>query len=226
MQTLRFNLFHQIHQALRALLYHASITVQHTDFTQAEQSQKTITMLEQLVAFFEGHAHTEDTLVFPMLAAIAPEVIANFEAQHEEDHRLGDELVNSIALCKDAATAVEQIMAGTKLQRALNAFTAFNLTHMNQEETIVLDLIHAHYTDAQLFEKEMEIVASLSPEKKAFSAYWMLKGLAVHEIIDWYEKIRTNAPSFVFDEHMQLAENALSAEKLREVQQALQLLPA
>ena len=221
MQELRFNPFHQIHQALRALLYHASLSVQHTYFTQPQEAGKTLALLEQVVAFFEGHADTEDTLVFPMIAAVAPEVVADFEAQHKEDHRLGEALVHAIQACRQEGTAAEKIMAGRKLQRALNAFTAFNLNHMNLEETEVLDIIHANYSDAQLFAKEAEIVASLSPEKKAFSGYWMLKGLSTPEIIGWFQKIKTHAPSFVLDEHLQLAENALTDEKLKAVQHAM-----
>lgn len=221
METVRFNPFHQVHQALRALLYHASITVQHTDFTQVAQATKTITLLEELVNFFEAHAHKEDTQVFPLIAAAAPELVADFEAQHEKDHELGEELVDALHDCRNAVADLEKKLAGRKLQRALNAFTAFNLTHMNAEETVVLDVLHREYTDAQLLEREQQIVASLTPAEKAFSGYWMLKGLALNEIIDWYKKIQAATPPFVFDEFMQLAENALSTEKLKTLQQSL-----
>lgn len=221
METVRFNPFHQVHQALRALLYHASITVQHTDFTQEAQAGKTITLIEELVNFFEAHAHKEDTQVFPLIAAAAPELVADFEAQHEKDHELGEELVDALHDCRNAVADLEKKLAGKKLQRALNAFTAFNLTHMNAEETVVLDVLHREYTDEQLLEREQQIVASLTPAEKAFSGFWMLKGLAMNEIIDWYKKIQAAAPPFVFDEFMQLAEKALSTEKLKTLQQSL-----
>lgn len=221
METVRFNPFHQVHQALRALLYHASITVQHTDFTQQAQAGKTITLIEELVNFFEAHAHKEDTQVFPLIAAAAPELVADFEAQHEKDHELGEELVDALHDCRNAVADLEKKLAGKKLQRALNAFTAFNLTHMNAEETVVLDVLHREYTDEQLLEREQQIVASLTPAEKAFSGFWMLKGLAMNEIIDWYKKIQAAAPPFVFDEFMQLAEKALSTEKLKTLQQSL-----
>ncbi len=221
METLRFNPFHQVHQALRALLYHASLTVQHTDFTQEAQANKTITLLEELVSFFEAHAHKEDTQVFPLIAKAAPELVADFEAQHEKDHELGQELVDALRDCRNAVSAVEKRLAGKKLQRALNGFTAFNLTHMNAEETLILDVLHREYTDAQLLEREQQIIASLTPAEKAFSGYWMLKGLAMNEIIDWYKKIQATAPPFVFDEFMHLAEKALSTEKLKTLQQSL-----
>lgn len=221
MKTLRFNPFHQVHQALRALLYHASITVQHTDFTQPEQVNKVINLMEELIAFFEAHAHKEDHLLFPMIAKSAPELVADFEAQHVKDHELGQDLENAITQCRTADSDSGKILSSRHLQRALNAFTAFNLTHMNAEETVILDVLHREYTDVQLLEREQQIVASLTPAEKAFSGYWMLKGLALNEIIDWYKKIQATAPQFVFDEFMQLAENALSVEKLKTLQQSL-----
>lgn len=221
METVRFNPFHQVHQALRALLYHASITVQHTDFTEEAQARKTITLLEELVNFFEAHAHKEDTQVFPLITKAAPELVADFEAQHEKDHAMGVELLDAMQNYRQTVSAVEKKLAGKKLQMALNEFTAFNLTHMHEEETLVLDVLHREYTDEQLLEREQQIVASLSPAEKAFSGYWMLKGLAMNEIIDWYKKMQATAPPFVFDESMHLAEKALSAEKLKTLQQSL-----
>ncbi len=223
MTALRFNPFHQIHQALRALMYHVSITTQHTDFTQAEQMEKTLSLTEEMVHFFDGHANTEDSLVFPMLAEHSPRLIVYFEEQHVKDHELGEELMKAIRDCREVTTPIEKILAGQCLQKAIGGFVAFNLTHMNLEETLVSPALWEQYTDEQLRAKEAEIVASLSPEKKALSGYWMLKGLATHEIISWFKSIRANAPSFVFDEFVQLAERALPADKLRAVQKALGL---
>lgn len=218
---MRINVFHQIHQALRALLYHASITVQQTDFTQKEETAKTLNLIQEMVNFFEGHAHTEDSLVFPMIASFAPEVVADFEKQHVTDHALGEELKRSIQDCLHAATDESKILGGIRLQRAVNAFTAFNLTHMGKEETEVLPLIHKHYTDEQMLEKEKEILQSLSDEKKAFSGYWMLKGLAIYEIIQWFQRIQATAPSFVLEQYLQLAERALSGDKYKMLQEGL-----
>jgi iron-sulfur cluster repair protein YtfE (RIC family) len=217
----RFNPFHQIHQALRALLYHTGITLQQTDFAVADQEQKTIALVQQVIAFFEAHAHTEDTLVFPLINDAAPALVADFEAQHVEDHRLGQELADALHAVAAAENAAAKTAAGYALQHAFRAFMAFNITHMAAEEQVVLPVIHQHHTDADLLQREAEIVASLSPEKLQFSAYWMLKGLNAAEIAQWYAKIRQHAPEPVFAEFMQLAETALPDDKLKQLQDAL-----
>lgn len=221
MEQIRFNPFHQVHQALRALLYHVSLSVQHTDFANQAQSEKTLSLVEQMVLFFDGHAHTEDSLVFPMIAAISPGVVEDFEAQHEKDHALGEALSAAVKDCRSATGLVARHRAGRELQRTLTEFCAFNLSHMNQEETRVLSILHENFSDDDLYAKEMEIVASLSREKKQLSGFWMLRGLATFEIVEWYKKIKSSAPPFVFAEYMQLAESALTTDKLNCLQDAL-----
>ncbi|MBV9986962.1 MAG: hemerythrin domain-containing protein [Chitinophagaceae bacterium] len=223
MDQLRFNPFHQIHQGLRALLYEASIAVQHTNFTNAYRVGITLGLVEEMIELFESHAHTEDNLVFPMVAAFAPDVVDAFEAQHLRDHELSRELTECIALCRTAPSDTGKRLAGQQLQRALGEFTAFNLSHMNQEESMALELMRQHYTDEELYAKEAEIVASLSQEHKERSARWMLKGLAEHEIVAWYRRLKTNAPSFTFESYLKLAKNVLDEEKFRRVTEELVL---
>ncbi|MCW3087274.1 MAG: hypothetical protein JWQ78_660 [Sediminibacterium sp.] len=222
MDTLRFNPFHQIHQGLRAMLYHCSLAVQHTDFTDAQQTESTLSLIAELVALFEEHAHTEDTLVFPMISQYAPHVVIYFEQQHEKDHQLGEELNSCMEKCNAASTGGERMIAGQQLQRALTEFSAFNLTHMNQEETIVLNIIWQHFTDRQLLAKQVEITAFFTPEKKARAGYWILKGLATHEIIGWVRSIKQNAPAFALDQFIDLAEKALPKEKFKRVKESLE----
>lgn len=220
-QRIRFNPFHQVHQGLRALLYHASLAVQHTDFSNAYHTGATLSLLEELIDLFESHAHTEDAMVFPMIAGHAPNVVSHFEQQHEKDHSLGEELFQSMEYCRKASDSVERIIAGRKMQQSLGEFTAFNLTHMNQEETIVLPVIWQHYTDEEIQVKNAAIVASFSQEKKERMGYWMLKGLSEQEIIAWYEMMQKNMPAPVFNRFMQLAAAALEPKLFRKISETL-----
>jgi hypothetical protein len=143
----------------------------------AAETAKTCQDLQQMLAFFEGHAHTEDERVFCLLSKVSPETVADF--------------------------------------------TAFNLTHMNKEESIVLDLLHAHYTDQQLLETEQGILDSLPLEKKQYGAYWMLKRLSLPEIIEWYKKIQASVPEVIWQGSMQLAETILPKNQLHQLQHAV-----
>jgi len=213
MQQLRFNSFGQIHKGLKALLYHTALTLQHTDFTDDEQNQQAISLLKEVVLLFDGHAHTEDSLVFPMLNEVAPDLVAEFEKQHVRDHQLGEEMEAAIDQLEAAGSRAEKIKAGTQIQLAFTEFLAFNLSHMNQEETIINEKLWAHYSDDELMTIPQKVVATIPPEKNARYGYWMLKGLPQKEIIDWYNEIKENAPPFVLAQMLKLAESALPQEK-------------
>jgi len=209
MQELRFNPFGQIHKGLKALLYHTALTLQHTDFTNDEQNGQVISLLEEVVLLFKGHAHTEDTLVFPMLNDVAPELVTEFEKQHVRDHQLGEEMERAIEQLKAADSRVEKIEAGIQLQLAFTEFLAFNLSHMNGEETIINENLWAHYTDDELMAIPPKVVATVAPEKNARYSFWMLKGLSQHEIVGWYSEMKENVPPFVLEQMLSLANVAL-----------------
>lgn len=217
----RYNPFHQIHQGLRAMLYHCSLKVQHTDFSDDTATAATIASLKELVWLFESHAHTEDTKVFTLIQEIAPDIINDFEKQHDKDHMLAAHLQGCIEQYEAATKTRDKIFAGRQLQFSLAEFTAFNLSHMNMEEVIIRDLLWQHFNDEQLHAVTMDIVASLPPEKNARYSYWMLKGLSTNEIIDWFKAIQATAPSFVMDQMLELAATALPEAQLNTIQEAI-----
>jgi iron-sulfur cluster repair protein YtfE (RIC family) len=217
----RFNPFHQIHQALRAMLYHASLNLQQADCTNSADVETVVASIEEIIETFEAHANTEDRLVFPMIAAHAPEVVSSFEQQHVRDHELGEALADALQQFRAADSGATKTTAARRLQRALSGFTAFNLNHMNEEETIVLQLIHQHYSDQQLFAKQLEILASLSPEHKEQTGKWMLLGLTEKEIVMWYAGLKNSLPQPAFERFLQLAQRTLSADKFRRITENL-----
>src|SRR5689334_1455648 len=150
MNNLRFNPFNQIHKGLRALLYDTALVIQRTDFSNEDQVRVTFKKIEKVLWLFEGHANVEDSMVFPMLQAVAPDVVEDFEQQHETDHALSHDLQNIMVAYNFARTQTEMLQAGNKVLHAFNEFVAFNLQHMNKEETIINDLLWQHYTDRQL----------------------------------------------------------------------------
>lgn len=217
----RYNPFYQIHQGLRAMLYHCSLQVQHTNFMDDTAAAETISSLKELIWLFEGHAHTEDSKVFSLIQSKAPEVIEDFEKQHDKDHMLAAHLQGCIEQYEVAVKSSDKIFAGRQLQFSLAEFTAFNLCHMNMEEVIIRDLLWKYYSDEQLHAVTMDIVGSLPPEKNARYSYWMLKGLATHEIIEWYKIIQATAPSFILDQMLELAAHTLSPAQFLAIQEAI-----
>lgn len=223
MQMTRYNAFSQIHKGLRALLYDTAIKVQQTDFTDDAAAAKTIDRLNTVVWLFESHAHVEDTMVFPMVQQAAPEIVEAFEKEHVTDHELGEALKSQIEAYRQASDTTEKIKAGTGIFLAFNDFIAFNLYHMNKEETIINKFLWENYTDADLIGLTQRIVASVPPNKNEQYSRWMLKGIGLHETIHWYQAIRATAPPPVFEQFCIMAEEELPFEKWVALKSALKI---
>ena len=223
MQTLRFNPFNQIHKGLRALLYDTALLIQHADFTRADDKRKVSDRIELVGQLFDSHAHVEDSLVFPMIAGFAPDVVDDFESQHRTDHELTVALHECLGQFSDSNSPEQDRWAGNELLQAFNSFLAFNVEHMKKEETTINGVLWQHYSDAQLMQKMQQIAASMPPEKHLTFAAWMLRGIAVHELIAWFKGMQQSAPPPVFEKFCQLAEKTLTQARWDRVREAVQL---
>lgn len=221
MQTLRFNPFNQIHKGLRALLYDTALLMQHTDFTHEAERAEVIERVRLVNYLFHHHAHTEDNRIFPMIEPYAPQIQADFEAQHETDHQLSEDLEKCVVRFTETNTPEQNLLAAQQLAHAFHAFLAFNVEHMAKEETVINQVLWQYYTDAQLMAKVQEIGSSIPPEDNRHFTYWMLKGMATHEIVQWFNAIKLSAPPQVFDFFCQIAEKALPENKWNIVRDSL-----
>ena len=220
--TPRYNPFTQIHKGLRALLYDTALALQHNDFNNERTTALVADQVQKVLWLFEGHAHTEDSMVFPLIAQHAPGLVADFEAQHEKDHALGQAVQDKLEALAQCQDTVSREMAGTALQQAFECFVAFNLEHMVMEETLVAPIIWQHYSDEALHALTGEIVRSLPADKNEQYTNWMILGLNDVELIQWLTGVRQTAPSFVFDSLCTTAQQLLKESRWQKLQQGLQ----
>jgi hemerythrin-like domain-containing protein len=195
--------------------------IQHTDFTHEAERAEVVERVGLVNYLFHHHADTEDNRIFPMIEPYAPQIQADFEAQHETDHQLSENLEKCLARFTETNSPEQHIWAGQELAKCFHAFLAFNVEHMMKEETIINEVLWQYYTDAQLMAKVQEIGSSIPPEDNQHFMYWMLKGLATHEIVQWFNAIKYSAPAPVFDFVCQIAEKALPENKWNFVRDCL-----
>lgn len=74
-----YNLFHRVHHGLHAILYHYSLQLRHSVFSDNPAIAATITSLKELILLFESQTHTEDTKALCLIQQKIPEVIDEFE---------------------------------------------------------------------------------------------------------------------------------------------------
>ncbi|MGN6569058.1 MAG: hypothetical protein ACTHJ0_13945, partial [Flavipsychrobacter sp.] len=185
----RYNVFNQIHKGLRNLLYSTAIDIQRTDFV-AETAKGTIDKVLLVLELFEEHAHNEDTHLLPLIEKHDAALVAEFERDHEIDHKLSETLREHAAEWIKATNNNQRIALGQAIFYGFNEFVAFNLYHMNREENILLFTLWKHYTDQDILKAERAIVESIKLETLMLESQWMMRSLNNSEIVNWLSGLR------------------------------------
>lgn len=214
---MRYNLFHQVHQGLRSLLYETALQLQRTDFLQTDEAGQVLESLQLVAKLFDRHAHTEDNYIFPLVEAYEPSVTDAFEQEHTKDHLLSQLLQESMKLFAAADTGNERLEAGRMIQSAYNKFLLFNLEHMLKEEEILNPIIWHYYRDEELHDVTKNIIAGMPAEYMQPFNECMLRGLNNLEIGYWLKGVEQQAPPAVFQQLCQIAAQELPAQRWRKL---------
>jgi hemerythrin-like domain-containing protein len=217
----RFNTFNMIHKALRALLYDTALTLQQTYFGNEEEAKTALRKVETVIAQFEQHAHHEDNFVLPMITAYEAELVEEFEKEHVEDHRIGEQLVHLVNIFRAAQGEEERLVAGSGVAKAFMDFMVFNLQHMAKEESVLNPVLWTYYSDEQLLQMNGRIVASIPATEKAVSSQWMMRGISNREAIQWLKAVKQQAPEHEFQMLWALADTELPVHRRMEVKEAV-----
>ncbi|TWI81688.1 hemerythrin HHE cation binding domain-containing protein [Lacibacter cauensis] len=217
----RYNIFYQVHKGLRALLYDTMMKLQQTDFTNESDAAAVTAQVATVLELFDAHAHTEDNYILPEITAYEPSIVALFENEHVLDLKLSTglaDMLKAFSLC-ESDEAKKDI--GRKLEHAVAAFMNFNLAHMAKEEEVLNKILWRYYTDEQLHEVTMRILAHVDPKLMPSYNKWMMHGLSNSEIKQWLLQVKNNAPDFVFQGMMDLAAAELPIARLSAIQTEL-----
>ena len=218
----RYNIFNQIHKGLRSLLYETALLIQRTDFLNKEESKIALDRVKEVVELFEKHAHTEDTYVLPALTEYEPAVVNVFEEEHVADHKLSQRLKDLVFVYTHSEMDETRVQTGFAISIAFTEFLVFNLNHMAKEEKVLNKLLWRYYSDEQLHQLTIKIVAKQSPEAMTIAGKWMMRGLNNAEIIAWLKEVKNTAPDFVLKGLSTTAEKELTDKRWKFVhEQAL-----
>jgi hemerythrin HHE cation binding domain-containing protein len=214
---MRYNIFYQIHKALRFMLYETGIELQRTDFSNSEEANACLKKITEVVELFEQHAHNEDEKVFSALQVYEPSVVDSFEQEHETDLELAGKLKAIVNMFDSLTTDEEKLGLASALRRSYIEFMVFNLQHMAREEDVINNLLWRYYRDEDILAIEHDIVSSQPAEEAAFVVNLMMKALSTQEIVGWLKAVEKSAPDFVFNKLFEAAEKQLSHSRFQQV---------
>jgi len=217
----RHNSFNVIHKALRAMLYDAALTLQQTYFANPDEAEIALQKVEDVLFLFENHAHHEDTFVLPAVEAFEPQLVEEFEKEHEEDLKLSNRMKNLLTIYRNIYFSEERIVCGSAITKSFVEFMVFNLEHMAKEELLINPALWQHYTDEQIHAINQKIVTSIPQKELALASKWMLRGINNFDAITLLKGIKQTAPGPVFGALMNMAEKELPEDRFNVIQESL-----
>src|SRR5271167_539074 len=214
----RVDLFTTVHKALRSLIYHLSMMLQNADFTDERATKASLAALDHFLELLHEHAMHEDRTVFAETHKFEPEMVDKLEEEHHEIDVHLDQVHKSIARVQAATTDGERIEAGDALNRSVNNFIAFYLTHLTHEEATVLPATWKYFTDEQLVGMRIDVQRHTPPARFAEWMRWMFPAMNINELVDMFRGLKAHAPPPFYDAMCQVANVSLGEVGWRSLQ--------
>jgi hemerythrin-like domain-containing protein len=166
---------------------------------------------------FEDHARHEETFIFSLLESCGRVLMAEMEGEHSTDLALINELRGLMDVYKEATSAAQRCELGKDISYTVNEFIAFNLLHLNKEETSVNEVLWKNYTDIDIVRADQRLINGLQPEEFRNTVIWIMRSCSNMEIIGWINAIKSSISEPMFQTLMLLAEQELSAHRFEAV---------
>jgi hypothetical protein len=138
-----------VHDALRALGFHAAETLARTDFLDPTARQGAALEVQRWLMLLQDHGTREDLDTLPALLPHDPAlaaVLAREHAELDERHREVRQALVSV----DDGPAAALPAHGRQLRGAVHRLMASYLLHLDREEREALPVLARHLTDDQL----------------------------------------------------------------------------
>ncbi len=221
----RHNFYDAFHKALRLGHCRMLSALGAEDFSDAARSRALMNELRRLIALNRLHLELEDMEVHAALEARRPgagQAALQDDAGHVQALAELESLIRSV----EVATQARRSIAAQALYRCYALFAAADMSHMNEEETKLLGLLHQLFSDAELQAIEERMLRAISlPDMIAFVGM-MMPAQSLRQRVEALEKLRGVMSEADFREVVKGVEDALDACQCRETLQAIGVLQA
>jgi hypothetical protein len=211
----RWDIYGPVHKGLR--LAHSQMIIRLGQADYVHGSDQLLCDLRAHLAIAAKHLDHEEVFIHAVLAS-APAYLLVLNEQHEQ-HRSRLAGLNAAIERLEVATPDQRPMQGRMLYLAFSAYVAEDLEHMAHEETEIWPLLCALFTDEQLADLEMRIIATLTPEDNIAMMRMILPALSSSERAGLLGGMKAGAPPEAYAAVIeQAARPALSDDAFAELQ--------
>jgi len=217
MEEIRFNLFKNVHNGLRALLADTLLQLQQTDFLITRQADEGIGRIKLVLLQLHRHTEWEEDYIFPQLGNQSQSMSSFFTNQHYHNDALTLGLDILICGFEESKTNPEKESLGDKLLNAFVEFTAYNFNHMNMEEQLINPLLWNNHSDKELQALQLLHIDQSIRKSEYVLMQWMLIHNTNRELSSWLNSMNQKTTSTQFNLIYDLAQKVLAQERLESI---------
>lgn len=195
MQPPRVDLYGTVHKGLRARLFDLCVELARCDFASRSERGIALDAYRRTVGFLHEHHEHEDRFVEPLVATLAPEILAAVKHQHA----IADEALAELDALATAIEGTDARAQGAALLARYQRFLVDYLQHMQHEETVVMPALWQRYADEELAMTRGRLQASIPPPRFGEWMEIMLPAMNIDERAGMLAGMKANAPPPVFD---------------------------
>jgi hypothetical protein len=221
----RFDIYRNIHMALRALMMETLSAVGRMDAEDEAERAPILAQIRFLLAFCQMHLEKENRFVHPAMESRAPGSTASIAADHVEHVQAFANLESDIALVETAGANAKP-EAAFALYRNLGLFVGENFVHMYEEETVNNAVLWRTHSDPEIAAIEQAIIAQVPPEMKPQVMRWMLPALSPQARAQLFRLMAPTMPPQMVQGILMMLKTHLSEANWQKLHQVAQSLPA
>lgn len=200
----RWDIYGCIHKGLRKAQLEMLLRVGSADFSDRDAVAAILSDMRLIMVLAASHLKHENDHIHRAMKSKMPNSAGRLEEQHDSHERDFAELEELLAAIEDADDASRRAL-GRRLYLGFSAFIAHDLEHMHEEETVANPLLQSLFTDKELEEIEMGIIATLTPEKAIAYMRLMIPASNADERANLLGGMKASAPPEAFKAVIELA---------------------
>ena len=222
--TVPFDLYRDIHKAIRANLFTTVLEVGRVDPSDRAARIASTARVHDLVQFLVMHAEHEDAHVDAAIREVLPERADEIAAEHIAlEARMERLVVLADLVFEDGRTDARAALHDLYLE--LSVFTGLYLAHQDVEERVVMPALWDAFGIEPLLGIHGRILAGIAPDDMAAAWAKMLPAMNLDDRTEMFEGVRASAPPEAFAGICALAREVLAECDYRALAGRLDLEP-
>jgi len=205
------------------MVYELGLRLGVADFTNQAESDQLATQLRHdlsesvsncILCLLRAHSGHEERDYFSAIRPFDAEAVDLMLVEHREIKRRIYHLSKSCEELLGISDPARRIEVGDRLTQEANDLFALYLSHLNNEEAVLVPVMWERFTDSQLRALRAQFYNAIPVARFEEWMRWTLPALNTNELVVLLSGMRTDPAPNRFDEAMRIAKETLGPERL------------